>query len=128
MGLETGVDEPRGRRRDRERGLSEVEGRGEMCKDLRRGRERASITFLDLDNIRVLSITHRPTVYSYFRVSFFFFFFSFFLSFFLSLLFFSPGEKESRSFHGIHFVVSLLNIVLNINNPSLFRVLYFLLN
>lgn len=50
-----------------------------MCKDLRRGRERASITFLDLDNIRVLSITHRPTVYSYFRVSFFFFFFSFFL-------------------------------------------------
>lgn len=126
MGLETGVDEPRGRRRDRERGLSEVEGRGEMCKDLRRGRERASITFLDLDNIRVLSITHRPTVYSYFRVSFFFFFC---LSFFLSFpSFFSPGEKESRSFHGIHFVVSLLNIVLNINNPSLFRVLYFLLN
>lgn len=65
-----------------------MEERGEMCKDLRRGRERASITFLDLDNIRVLSITHRPTVYSYFRVSFFF----------LSPLFFPLVEKKSRSF------------------------------
>lgn len=92
-----------------------MEERGEMCKDLRRGRERASITFLDLDNIRVLSITHRPTVYSYFRVSFFFSFPSFS----------SPGGKEISFLRGIHFVVSLLNIVLNIN-PSLFRVLFFI--
>lgn len=56
MGLETGVDASRGKRRAQKRWIN-VEERGEMCKDLRRGE--ASITFLDLDNIRV-SLYYSP--------------------------------------------------------------------